>query len=89
MDVKGELWENVGKHRKHAMRFSITDPHAFGFDPFEPLHRGANLHDTCVQIAQQLVPENPNEKDPYWTEASQNLLTAALLVRKFPEYMSG
>lgn len=81
VDVKGgELWNEVGKDQPDAMRFSVDDKSEYGFDPFElarkdPLKR----HAVARNIALTLAPMAQGEKDPFWVESSQDLLTAALL----------
>lgn len=80
VDIKGELWEKVGHDQENAMRFSVEDEAAYGFDPFATVYESQKKrHDVARNIALTLIPEQPEEKDKYWTEQSQNLLTAALL----------
>lgn len=81
VDAKnGELWDKVGKDQAGAMRFAVEDPDAFGFNPFELAEKDpVKRHTVARNIALTLCPANPGEKDPFWTESSQDLLTAALL----------
>ena len=80
IDIKGELWNEVGKEQEGAMRFAVEDPDAYGFDPFATAKANPEKrHDVARTIALTLIPDNPGEKEKYWTEQSQNLLTAALL----------
>lgn len=80
IDIKGELWHEVGSHQQGAKRFAVEDAEAFGFDPFSSAYESEKKrHDVARTIALTLVPDNPAEKDPYWTQQAQNLLTASLL----------
>lgn len=81
IDIKGELYDN--RPAGAADMVSLAGDSELGYDPFTLIDDlSQDLHDTCRDIALTLVPPNPKESDPYWTEAAQNLLSSALITGK-------
>lgn len=88
LDVKGELWATTAAHRAKSFgptyRFSPTEPenrshcyNPFDFVPPDPV--GAAM--ACELFAANLIPDNPNLKDPYWEKRARDILWAlAMLV---------
>jgi len=83
IDIKGELSSKTIKHRtakgKQVRIFNPTDRDSFGFNPFWILKDSTNKVQDIKEIVNAIVPSNPQEKDPFWTESAQNVLSAALL----------
>lgn len=51
-----------------------------GFNPFDFIKSTPNeISDNCSIVASYLVPDSPNEKDPYWNNRARTLLKAVLL----------
>lgn len=83
IDIKGELAEKTADKRSlqgHTVKImNPLDPDSYGFDPFFILKNSRNLIQDVKEIVQAIVPVSIGEKDPFWTESSQNILSAALL----------
>lgn len=83
IDIKGELSSKTINHRKAKGRnirvFNPTDRDSFGFNPFWILDNSTNKVQDIKEIVNAIVPTNPEDKDPFWTESSQNVLSSALL----------
>lgn len=83
IDIKGELTEKTRKFRlDHSQKvkvFNPLDPNSYGFDPFEILRTSKNLVQDTREIVNAIIPLKPEEKDPFWTESAQNVLSSAIL----------
>jgi type IV secretion system protein VirD4 len=93
-DPKGELAYITAKwQRQCGQRVYIIDPwdiqgregavHGIapsGFNPFDFIkHDPSRIIDNCHQIAELLVPPNPEAKDPYWDDSARNLIKLCLM----------
>lgn len=83
IDIKGELSSKTVEHRKakgkNVRIFNPTNRDSFGFNPFWILDNSTNKVQDIKEIVNAIVPLSPQEKDPFWTESAQNVLSAALL----------
>lgn len=83
IDIKGELTEKTADNRirqGHTVKvMNPLDSDSYGFNPFFILQDSRNLIQDVKEIVQAIVPVQIGEKDPFWTESSQNILSAALL----------
>lgn len=86
-DIKGELsdWyaglEQHGLVSREGIIFDPTKADSPGYDPFWWLLRddAGNLLNNVREIAMAIVPVSPDDKQPFWAEAEQGILAAALL----------
>ena len=87
IDIKGELSKNWPLVRKTKYPVKIFDfsqekkKLTFRYDPFYLL-REANQDDlvqNAREIAQAIIPVQPNVQEPFWSQAAQNILTAVIL----------
>lgn len=86
-DIKGELsdWyaglEQHGLVSREGIIFDPTKADSSGYDPFWWLLRddAGNLLNNVREIAMAIVPVSPDDKQPFWAEAEQGILAAALL----------
>lgn len=86
-DVKGELsdcyeelYQNGIVDRPHIV-FDPMDVEGSGYDPFWWPARDSpeNLYNNIWEITFAIIPTIPGEKEPFWIESEQAVLTAALL----------
>ena len=88
LDVKGELWRHTAGFRAvrygPVYRFSPSDPSAcsHAYNPFDHISTEAyRAAQQCEVLANNLVPDNPQAKDPYWDRRARDFMwTFALLV---------
>lgn len=86
-DVKGELSDHYAELycRKLATRpYIVFDPTQIGGPSYDPLwllsHDGKdNLLNNVKEIAMTIAPVSAEDKQPFWAETEQGVLTAALL----------
>lgn len=83
LDVKGELFAATAGHRaRHfgpVYRFSPTEPgnHTHRYNPFDFIStEPAQAAIDCSVLAFQIIPDNPNNKDPYWEGRGRDYLWA-------------
>ncbi len=77
VDIKGELLAK--SQRRSAYVFNPTNLQALGYDPFYLLRESHNPIPDIREIALTLCPTSHEVKDPFWIQASQNILTGHLL----------
>lgn len=59
---------------------AIHDVPSSGFNPFDFIkHNPFEIADTCEQIANFLIPDKPDVKDPYWNDRGRSLIKALLM----------
>lgn len=86
-DIKGELSVYYAKLKELGVvgrDYIIFDPNqedGWGYDPYYLLRHGGeeNLVQNANELAMSVIPLPPNTREPFWIEAAQNLLTAAIL----------
>lgn len=86
-DIKGELSEEYERLFKNgqAMRpYIIFDPTQTDGPSYDPLwwllkDDEENLVSNIWEIAQTIIPTQPDDKQPFWIETAQGVLAAALL----------
>lgn len=78
IDIKGELSATCKNYRNKIKIFNPTDPQSPHYNPYEPLKHG-NKVQGAREIALSIIPIPPNEREPYWKESAQNLMTACIL----------
>lgn len=86
-DIKGELSEfyvdlyNRGLAARPYVIFDPTQIDGPSYDPFWLLEHDSadNLFNNIREIAIAIVPILPDDKQPFWAETEQGILTAALL----------
>lgn len=86
-DIKGELSDWYAGLEQHGLVswegiiFDPTKADSPGYDPFWWLLRddAGNLLNNVREIAMAIVPVSPDDKQPFWAEAEQGILAAALL----------
>ena len=86
-DIKGELsdfYAELYQHELAARPYVIFDPMQIdgpSYDPFWLLEHDSadNLFDNVKEIAIAIAPVLPDDKQPFWAETEQGVLTAALL----------
>lgn len=83
LDVKGELWDLTAAHR--AAHFGPVFKFAPGdlsgrshcYNPFDQISTAPQeAAHQCDVLAHQIVPHNPDLKDPYWENRARNFLSA-------------
>ena len=79
IDIKGELYQESKATRRHASTFNPSNPSSLGYDPFYALQEARDPEPAIRGIALSLVPEPHDLKEPFWTQAAQDLLTGHLL----------
>lgn len=83
IDIKGELTEKTRKFRlDHSQKVKVLnplDPNSYGFNPFEIFKTSKNIVQDTREIVNAIIPTRADEKDPFWTESAQNVLSAAIL----------
>lgn len=82
LDVKGELFEATAQARKAfgpVYRFAPTDERGAShhYNPFDGISTDpARAAIECRQLAAELVPENPDARDPYWERKARDFVWA-------------
>ena len=85
IDIKGELMANwvTHRHKRPTKVFGFEKEKGInsGYDPFYLLREGDpdDLVQNAREISQAIIPVPPNVPEPFWTQAAQHVLTAALL----------
>lgn len=83
IDIKGELSQKTTQLReKKGHTVCVLDPtddFSYGFDPFYLLKNSKNTIQDVKEITQSIVPTKPDDKDPFWQESAQNVLSSVLL----------
>jgi type IV secretion system protein VirD4 len=76
IDLKGELAE---KSERPAHIFNPMREDTLGYDPFYLVRASKNPVPDIRAIALALAPLSPENRDPFWIQAAQNILTGHLL----------
>lgn len=81
IDIKGELYEKTHEARNDAQIkvFDPTDPTACGYDPFYLMRSADDISDAAKDLSLAICPVLPNDKDPYFAQQAQSLLTGLLI----------
>lgn len=81
IDIKGELYEKTHEYRtnKTAKIFNPTDKEAWGFDPYYMMRNTDDIYSEAKALALAILPLNPQDKNPYFTQAGQSMLTGFIL----------
>lgn len=80
LDVKGELWAETAEQRRRfgpVYRFAPTDPNGSSakYNPFDAIDADPGHATIDAQVmASELIPPNPNLKDPYWENKARDVL---------------
>ena len=89
-DIKGELSEHYaelsrlaaqrGLEMRPCIIFDPTQPDSPGYDPFWWLAQDGevNLDDNIMDIVNVIVPEIPNDNQPFWIKGERAVLESAL-----------
>lgn len=90
-DIKGELSEHYkrlyeyaaqnGYEMRPAIVFDPSQVTGLGYDPFWWISQDdpANLYTNIMDMACTIIPELPNDNQPFWIQSEQSVLAAALL----------
>lgn len=90
-DIKGELSEHYkrlyeyaaqnGSEMRPAIVFDPSQVTGLGYDPFWWISQDdpANLYTNIMDMACTIIPELPNDNQPFWIQSEQSVLAAALL----------
>lgn len=78
IDIKGELSETCKNYRNNIKVFNPLEDYSPHYDPYAILKEG-NKVQGAREIVNSIIPIGVNEKDPYWKQSAQNLLTASIL----------
>lgn len=82
LDVKGELWELTAGRRSEfgpVYRFSPSNPEQRSdcYNPFDFISRDPDLANIeCTILAQELIPINPNTRQPYFDNSARAYIAA-------------
>lgn len=79
IDVKGEIAAATAHLPGRRKIFNPMSAASFGYDPYYRLRGSDNPMQEAKEIAQILIPEPPNLKDPFWVRATQKLVTGFML----------
>jgi type IV secretion system protein VirD4 len=86
IDIKGELSAYVEKLKSKGIKrryvvFDPTNKNSLRYDPYYLLHHGGeeDLMQNAREIALAIIPLPINAREPFWVEAAQNILAAAIL----------
>jgi type IV secretion system protein VirD4 len=90
LDVKDELWAMTAAHRERTFgkvyRYAPTDENGYShrYNPFSlvPLTAGGAARE-CHILANQLIPDRPDAKDPYWERRGRAYLWALSMMIAF------
>ncbi|WP_414462456.1 type IV secretory system conjugative DNA transfer family protein [Hyphomicrobium sp. DY-1] len=87
LDVKGELWNlTAGYRAKHfgpVYRFAPTDPNGatHRYNPFDFIPKSPDdAANECTIFSLQVIEDNPNLTDPYWTNRGRDMMWAYAMV---------
>lgn len=69
-DVKGDFIEEFYTNDKEWIILNPYDKRGYGFEVLELIHLITDIN----RVVNSIVPENPNEKDPIWTNMSRAML---------------
>lgn len=90
-DIKGELSEHYkrlyeyaaqnGYEMRPAIVFDPSQVTGLGYDPFWWISQDdpANLYTNIMDMVCTIIPELPNDNQPFWVQSEQSVLAAALL----------
>lgn len=78
IDIKGELSESSKSYRLNMKVFDPLKEDTPHYNPYAVLKMG-NKVQGAREIVSSIIPIGANEKDPYWKQSAQNLLTASIL----------
>lgn len=86
-DIKGELsrYYEAAMEFDDEMRpyiiFDPTQPDGLSYDPFWWVQEDdeANLYTNIMDIAYTIMPEQPEDKQPFWRESERSVFAAGLL----------
>lgn len=90
-DIKGELSAHYkrlseyaaqnGSEMRPAIVFDPSQVTSLGYDPFWWILQDdpANLYTNVMDMAYTIIPEPPNDNQPFWIQSEQSVLAAALL----------
>ena len=79
IDVKGEIATATAHLPGKRKIFNPMSATSCGYDPYYRLRTSDNPMQEAREIAQILIPVQPNSKDQFWTKATQKLLTGFML----------
>jgi type IV secretion system protein VirD4 len=80
IDIKGELYTHTKAHRRSIKLFDPQDKASrYVYDPYVFLRESSNPAQEARAIAQAILPLLPDNKEPFWVESAQALLTGAIL----------
>jgi len=84
IDIKGELADRFtlsADNKRQVIILNPDDPNSLSVDPFELLELSGenNLLSDITDFATIIIPSNPEEKEPFWSDSERSALIAALL----------
>lgn len=87
LDVKGELTQEhqrlrqLGLVQREAVVLDFDDPTGPSYDPFQWLEEDGeeNLVRNAQDLVESIIPTPPSAPEPFWTQAEQQILAAAIL----------
>jgi type IV secretion system protein VirD4 len=81
LSAYSERLKREGVVNRHFIVFDPTNPNSRKYDPYYLLHHGGaeNLVQNAREIALIIVPLSLSAREPFWIEAAQNILQAAIL----------
>lgn len=77
IDIKGELSQTCANYRTSMKIFDPINPDSPHYNPYAML--GDNKIQGAKEIVHSIIRISHNEKDPFWKQSAQNLLTACIL----------
>ena len=79
IDIKGELSEIRKRYNKGTIKvFEPLNKYSPHYDPYLVLKDGDKIQG-AREIVNSIITIPPEEKDPYWKQSAQNLMTACIL----------
>ena len=78
IDIKGELAEVSRNFRADMKIFDPLNEDSPHYDPYLVLKEGDKVQG-AREIVNSIIPIGADEKDPYWKQSAQNLLTSCIL----------
>lgn len=78
IDIKGELSESSKSYRWNMKVFDPLSEETPHYNPYAVFKKGDKVQG-AREIVNSIIPIGANEKDPYWKQSAQNLLTASIL----------
>ncbi|MBX0289737.1 type IV secretory system conjugative DNA transfer family protein [Hymenobacter sp. HSC-4F20] len=86
IDPKGENAAITGRYQKEkGMDVLLLDPwgvntkQAATFNPMDILKPGDELADDAMMLAEMIVPDNPNDRDPFWANRARSIIAALIM----------